>query len=329
MTSTARSSFMNRSHRALLPALLPIALAIALVSCGGGDVKGDGDPGGSGVEGTGESTGESTDEARGDTAPAAALAAIGASQMSSSLLSDPNVAPTETDPTKHALAIAIGDYPEYDDGSGFEDINAANDLPLIRAAMARHGFPNEQVTVLADEDAKHDAILEALDGMIEGDDIGPGDTVWIHYSGHGQQVTDDNGDEPDGYDEAIVAWDARSKSTAENPYRGEKHVRDDALGARFRALSAKLSPGGSLLVTMDSCHSGTSTRGAYAPKARGAAPLGPRAERPASRGADEKNQDVASGIIEPGLYRGADPESAANAPAPTRPRPTTARRSGR
>ena len=40
------------------------------------------------------------------------------------------------------------------------------------------------------------------------DRVQRGDIAYFHYSGHGQQIADDNGDEADGYDETLVAIDA-------------------------------------------------------------------------------------------------------------------------
>lgn len=39
----------------------------------------------------------------------------------------------------------------------------------------------------------------------------PGDTVWIHYSGHGGRVEDQDGDEDDGYDETLIPVDFQRK----------------------------------------------------------------------------------------------------------------------
>ncbi len=93
----------------------------------------------------------------------------------------------------------------------------------------------------------------------------------IHYSGHGQQIFDDNGEEIDGLDEAIVPYDAWVKYT--HNYKGENHIRDDEIGNILANFRNKLGKDGQLLMLLDSCHSGSSTRGG---KARGsAAPLVP------------------------------------------------------
>ena len=76
----------------------------------------------------------------------------------------------------------------------------------------------------------------------------------FHYSGHGQQITDDNGDEPDGYDETIVPYDAPMR--AEAGYRGDKHLRDDELARKLLALRAKVGPTGNVVFAFDSCFSG-------------------------------------------------------------------------
>ena len=81
----------------------------------------------------------------------------------------------------------------------------------------------------------------------------------IHYSGHGQQIFDDNGEEIDGKDEALVPYDAWVRYN--NNYKGEHHFRDDELGSYITKFRNKLSANGQLLLLLDSCHSGSSTRG--------------------------------------------------------------------
>jgi hypothetical protein len=44
-------------------------------------------------------------------------------------------------------------------------------------------------------------------------------------------------------------------------YNGEKHLRDDEFGLMVLEMRKKLGPKGDLLVILDACHSGTSTRG--------------------------------------------------------------------
>src|SRR6185436_1140739 len=67
-------------------------------------------------------------------------------------------------------------------------------------------------------------------------------------------------DETDGYDEALVPYDAgmRFDPVTNN---GSHHLRDDELGDKLRQLRKKIGNTGSLLVLLDACHSGTATRG--------------------------------------------------------------------
>ena len=43
--------------------------------------------------------------------------------------------------------------------------------------------------------------------MAEAED---GDAIFLHYSGHGTKIRDDDGDEADGYDEALCPRDFQS-----------------------------------------------------------------------------------------------------------------------
>ncbi|MFO0750062.1 MAG: caspase family protein [Myxococcota bacterium] len=95
----------------------------------------------------------------------------------------------------------------------------------------------------------------------------------FHYSGHGQQIPDDDADEVDGYDESLVPYDNRGTKD------GSNHLRDDELGQLVKELGAHTD---NIVVTLDSCHSGTGTRGAY--PMRGGPPSGPPAD---ARGAED------------------------------------------
>ena len=86
-----------------------------------------------------------------------------------------------------------------------------------------------------------------------------GDIVVLHYSGHGQQIYDDDGDEIDGYDEAIIPYDGKI-SFKTGKYGGENHLRDDELGRMINQIRKKIGQAGDVIVILDSCHSGTATR---------------------------------------------------------------------
>ena len=60
-----------------------------------------------------------------------------------------------------------------------------------------------------------------------------GSVVFFHFSGHGQQVRDKNGDENDGLDESIVPGDAQDQSAE----AGERtNIVDDELAGWLRTL---------------------------------------------------------------------------------------------
>ncbi|HFA50816.1 MAG TPA: caspase family protein, partial [Bacteroidetes bacterium] len=157
---------------------------------------------------------------------------------------------------KIALIVAIGDYPA---GSGWMKINSQNDVPIIKSALLKQGFPEKNVAVLADEKATKKGILAAIKKELV-DRASSGGVAYFHYSGHGQQVADNNNDEIDGYDEALVPFDSPMQYVA-GIYEGKNLLRDEELGEAFNELRAKLGPTGNLLAVIDACHSGTGTRG--------------------------------------------------------------------
>ncbi|CAK9163132.1 unnamed protein product [Ilex paraguariensis] len=71
-----------------------------------------------------------------------------------------------------------------------------------------------------------------------------GDSLVFHYSGHGSQVPDTNGDEIDGYDEALCPVDYQTKGK----------ILDDEINA---IIVRPLPPGARLHAIIDTCNSGT------------------------------------------------------------------------
>lgn len=165
---------------------------------------------------------------------------------------------------KYALIIAIGEYNQ--DLTGWYPISAGNDVPLIEKTLTDLGFPENNIMYLRDADATKQGIELALANLYSR--ISPGDHIVIHYSGHGHQIFDDNEDEIDGLDEALVCFDA--PMSMKNNYDGSKHFRDEELGVWMTKFRIKLGANGHILLFLDSCHSGTGTRGSA--KVRGGAP---------------------------------------------------------
>lgn len=160
---------------------------------------------------------------------------------------------------KYAIIIAVGDY---EPRTGWGKVSSKNDIPLIKGALEQHEFLEENILILKDSEATREGILAALEKLKS--QVKPGDIVVIHYSGHGQQMWDTNGDEADDKDESIVPFDALAEYTFN--YKGQNHIRDDELGNIIANFRNVLGKDGQLFMLFDSCYSGTLARGG---KARG------------------------------------------------------------
>lgn len=154
---------------------------------------------------------------------------------------------------KYALIIAIGDYPEETD---WKDISSVNDVAILEPAFRKVGF--NEIRKLINEEATKEGIIGAFEQLSS--ELKEGDQVIVHISSHGQQIWDnENRDEVDGYDEAIVAYGAPAFFSKD--YNGDKHLRDEELGALLDKLRQKCGESGDVMVFIDACHSGTGTRG--------------------------------------------------------------------
>lgn len=157
---------------------------------------------------------------------------------------------------KIALLVGISDYPEYPrEDASWSKIHGANDVRLISPLLADQGF---SVTTLINESATHEAILNSFKTLEN--NAHPGDIVYIHLSGHGQAVEDEDGDEADGWDEAFIPYNAEL-NYRENGYHGENHLLDDELNVYLNSIRRKVGEIGIVYVVIDACHAGSSYRG--------------------------------------------------------------------
>src|SRR5678815_5494250 len=169
---------------------------------------------------------------------AASLLACALSSMFVPYIGEPQDSPA----VKRALLFGINKYKSVPKLQG-----SLNDIETMRQILiTRWGFPEKYITMVTDEAATRAGILAAFDQLVK--DAGPNDTVYVHYSGHGSQVEDLNGDEPDDHlDETLVPQDGRSGEIGD--------ITDDELDAIFARMRAKTA-----MIVLDSCHSGTATR---------------------------------------------------------------------
>lgn len=158
--------------------------------------------------------------------------------------------------TKRALLVGISDYGNaMEDPNKWANISGANDIMLLSPLFKEQGF---NVASIVDAQATHAGITKALKKLVRNSK--KGDIVYIHFSMHGQPYEDLNGDEEDGWDEALIPVDAQM-SYSEGVYDGKNHLLDDELEVYFNAIRYKLGSEGQLLVILDACHSGTASRG--------------------------------------------------------------------
>lgn len=157
--------------------------------------------------------------------------------------------------TRRALVIGIGTYPAE---SGWRTINGDRDIPLVQETLAANGFDAKHIAVLKNQQATCAAIKRELERLIAA--AQPGDYLYIHFSGHGQQITDLNGDEAkDSLDEAWIPYDAQY-AYAKGIYEGRNHITDDQLNHYLHRMREKIGSAGKIVVIADACHSGDASR---------------------------------------------------------------------
>lgn len=150
--------------------------------------------------------------------------------------------PDDFSGTCRAVMIGINYVGQNGELSGCH--NDANNM--LEYLIDEHGFERENITILMD-DGEHEEptganIMNAFRNLVSQSE--EGDVCFVHYSGHGGRLRDDDGDEEDGYDETLVPAD----------YADFGQIRDDVI---FATLVGPMPAGVTLTCLMDCCHSGT------------------------------------------------------------------------
>ena len=119
-----------------------------------------------------------------------------------------------------------------------------------------YGFPEENVCVLLDEEATIRRFREGFrKALIER--ARPKDVAVIFFAGHGSQLPDSNGDEPDEKDESLLLHDSWTSGVGE--------LTDDEFNSLLGELHQNTQ---NITVIFDSCNSGSATRASSRLQAR-------------------------------------------------------------
>ncbi|KAI0244063.1 Ca(2+)-dependent cysteine protease, partial [Massospora cicadina] len=146
---------------------------------------------------------------------------------------------------KKALLIGINYF-----GTSAALRGCINDVKNVKDFICMHYHFSTDLMVILTDDQTHDPsrmptranIIQAMKWLVT--DACPNDSLFFHFSGHGSQKEDKDGDEADGSDETICPLD----------YDKAGMIVDDEMNS---ILVQTLPPGCRLTAIFDCCHSGT------------------------------------------------------------------------
>jgi len=149
-----------------------------------------------------------------------------------------------------ALLLGINTYKKVSHLRG-----CVNDVDNMRGVLTEvFGFKPANVKVLLNDRVIKKDVNAEMAWLLK--DAQPKDRIVFHYSGHGSQSVDVDGDEDDEVDELLCLYDM----DFDDP---DTYMLDDEL----REWTKKLPEGVELTIVLDSCHSGSGTRMLLAPVA--------------------------------------------------------------
>lgn len=165
---------------------------------------------------------------------------------------------TDAGAVHRALVFGLGKQKD----TRWAKIHGDNDVYYVVSMLQGLGYTD--IKTLKNEQATKAAMVGAFNELVS--KCRKGDVVYIHYSGHGQLMTDLNGDEAlkwngrhADWDESWIPYDAYMTYCKED--RGEKHFCDDEVAVFLQRIRKRITHSGQLIVAIDACHSGDATCG--------------------------------------------------------------------
>lgn len=158
--------------------------------------------------------------------------------------------------TRRKLALLVG-INEYS-GNIPRLSGCVNDVLMQQELLTyRYGFNRQDILTLTDKQATRENILTAFEEHLI-KQAKPGDVVVFHFSGHGSQVQNPDGDSPDGLNSTLVPIDGDFPLGYPHMGGPVEHIMGHTLFLLMSALQTE-----NVTVVLDSCHSGGGTRGIF------------------------------------------------------------------
>jgi hypothetical protein len=127
----------------------------------------------------------------------------------------------------------------------------------------RYGFAYDDMVILTDDQQNPACtptranIIRAMEWLVK--DAKPNDSLFFHFSGHGGQTEDLDGDEDDGLDETIYPVDFKKAGMIVDDVHTPSSIkRDETNDQEMHDIMVKPLPAGCRLTAIfDCCHSGS------------------------------------------------------------------------
>ena len=150
-----------------------------------------------------------------------------------------------------ALIVGIDNYQDNQLDPEVLGASQADVQRIHKLLTGSLGYKEEDIRILVDDKATRAAVLDGVNGWLG--ESKPGERVFFYFAGQGHFA---KGDDPkQSVREAIVPYDAAVNGTS-TPPQIDNMVLDDELGTAFAKLAGR-----TITSVIDSCHSGTVTRG--------------------------------------------------------------------
>lgn len=148
-----------------------------------------------------------------------------------------------------ALIVGVGDYQAERVNNLPGPPNDAERFSTLLTDPKGYGFPAENVCTIVNKDATKEQFIQLFNQHLIANSR-ENDIVVIFFAGHGSQVIDRNGDETDGRDETLLFYDYVRPGVGD--------LRDDTFNDMLVELQ---NTGAKTTLILDTCNSGTATRG--------------------------------------------------------------------